>query len=49
MQLDVLDMLAGVVAVVILLIAAMFIIFIWSAAMGSPAFHIPWVETHGAA
>ena len=49
MQLDVMDALARVTAVAVLLIAALFIIFIWAAATGAPVFHIPWVETHGAA
>ncbi len=49
MQLDVLDVLARATAVAMLLIAVLFIIFIWSAATGSPVFHIPWVETHTAA
>jgi hypothetical protein len=48
MQLDVLDVLARVTAVAMLIIAALFIIFIWAAATGAPVFHIPWVETHSA-
>ena len=49
MQLDVMDVLARVTAVAVLLIAVLFIIFIWAAATGAPMFHIPWVETHSAA
>ena len=46
MQLDLLDVMAKTLAVVILVLAVTFVILIWMAALGHPAFHIPWVETH---
>jgi hypothetical protein len=49
MQLDVMDVAARVLAVVVLLLAVLFIVSIWAAATGNPLFHIPWVETHTAA
>ena len=49
MQLDVVDVMAKTLAVVILVLAVTFVILIWMAALGHPAFHIPWVETHVAA
>jgi hypothetical protein len=46
MQLDLLDVMAKTLAVVILVVAVTFVIMIWMAALGHPAFHIPWVESH---
>ena len=46
MQLDVVDVMARLLALVILLAALSCIVMIWMAATGHPAFHIPWVEVH---
>ena len=46
MQLDVVDVMARLLAVALVVAAVVCIVMIWMAATGHPAFHIPWVEVH---
>ena len=48
MQIDLINVTARLLAVFVLVVALACIIMVWMAAMGHPAFHIPWVVPHEA-
>jgi hypothetical protein len=49
MQIDLINVTARLLALLVLVVALACIIMVWMAATGNPVFHIPWAVPHEAA